>query len=442
MSDIAVSIRGLGKQYQISSERQRYRTFRDSLASALTAPVRRTRKLLSGQATGAADLDEAFWALRDISLDVQHGEAVGIIGRNGAGKTTLLKVLSRITEPTEGRVELFGRVGSLLEVGTGFHPELTGRENVYLNGAILGMRRTEIERKFDEIVDFSEIGKFIDTPVKHYSSGMYIRLAFAVAAHLDPEIFIVDEVLAVGDVSFQKKCLGKMGDVTQSGRTVLFVSHNLAAISALCTRGICLEGGRIVSQGPIEQVVSDYLVSGAENQAIPLSERTDRTGDGRLRFLSIAMKNESNKPLDTLASGETVVFSINYEIRDGAELGGVDFGITCIDIMGQHMFQCRSSLVRGVYQNLPPVGTVNCVVPAFPLMGGQYSLRLWAQAGGDWLDRFDLAFQFQVVDGDFYGTGKLPGKKFQGVLIQHEWQPASPMAADWVEAASDISGFE
>jgi lipopolysaccharide transport system ATP-binding protein len=252
MSDVAIKIEGLGKRYRIG-KRQRYRTFRDSLVSAATAPF---RKIFSGE---GSDSENTFWALKDVGLEVRRGEVVGIIGRNGAGKSTLLKVLSRITEPTEGQVEITGRVGSLLEVGTGFHPELTGRENIYLNGAILGMRHAEIQRKFDEIVAFAETEKFLDTPAKHYSSGMYTRLAFAVAAHLEPEILIVDEVLAVGDVQFQQKCMGKMNEVAKEGRTVLFVSHNMGAVLSLCTRGILMQQGRLIADGTAEEVLSKYL---------------------------------------------------------------------------------------------------------------------------------------------------------------------------------------
>ena len=243
MSDIAIIVDNLGKLYRIG-ERQRYKALRDSLSNALYAPFRAAASLLNGhnghQSTSSnSSSSNDFWALKDISFEIKKGEAVGVIGRNGAGKSTLLKVLSRITRPTEGRIRMHGRVGSLLEVGTGFHPELTGRENIYLNGAIIGMRKKEIDRKFDEIVAFAEIEKFIDTPVKYYSSGMYVRLAFAVAAHLEPEILLVDEVLAVGDAEFQKKCLGKMGDVARQGRTVIFVSHNLQVISAIAPQTRC-----------------------------------------------------------------------------------------------------------------------------------------------------------------------------------------------------------
>jgi lipopolysaccharide transport system ATP-binding protein len=251
MGNLALRVDGLGKQYRIGKREAAYRTFRDVLADALSAPFKRAAGLLRGNAAAAADLSETIWALRDVSFEVKKGEVVGIIGRNGAGKSTLLKILASITEPSEGEVQLYGRVGALLEVGTGFHPELTGRENIYLNGAILGMSRAEIRRKFDEIVAFAEVEKFIDTPVKHYSSGMGLRLGFAVAAHLEPEILIVDEVLAVGDAAFQKKCLGKMSEVAGEGRTVLFVSHNTAAVQGLCERGIVLERGRLAFDGAV-----------------------------------------------------------------------------------------------------------------------------------------------------------------------------------------------
>jgi len=261
MGDLALRVDGLGKQYRIGKQEATYRTFRDALADAFSAPFRRMAGLLRGNAAAAADLSEIIWALRGVSFEVKKGEVVGIIGRNGAGKSTLLKILASITEPSEGEVQLYGRVGALLEVGTGFHPELTGRENIYLNGAILGMSRAEIKRKFDEIVAFAEIEKFIDTPVKHYSSGMGMRLGFAVAAHLEPEILIVDEVLAVGDAAFQKKCLGKMSEVAGEGRTVLFVSHNMAAVQGLCKRGILLNDGRLVADGDVNDVVSAYLAT-------------------------------------------------------------------------------------------------------------------------------------------------------------------------------------
>lgn len=292
MSDVAVRAETLGKQFHIGRRQEAYRTLRDSLSDSLMAPFRRASKLLHGHAYGASELDESIWALKDVSFEIAQGEVVGIIGRNGAGKSTLLKILSRITEPTEGYVDVYGRVGALLEVGTGFHPELTGRENIYLNGAILGMSRAEIGRKFDEMVDFAEIEKFIDTPVKHYSSGMALRLGFAVAAHLEPEILVVDEVLAVGDAAFQQKCLGKMGNVAHEGRTVLFVSHSMPAVSALCQRGIVLDSGQLDYSGPVGQAISHYL-----NKVMEQSD-DNLVGHHKVTFGNVRVNGENTTTID------------------------------------------------------------------------------------------------------------------------------------------------
>jgi len=259
MSDVVIEVDRLSKQYWIGETQDKHKTLRDSLARSFMAPIRAIRSRLSEKKTKSHSKAKELWALEDVSFQIKRGEVVGLIGRNGAGKSTLLKILSRITEPTQGHANIHGRVGSLLEVGTGFHPELTGRENIYLNGAILGMKRKEIGKKFDSIVAFAEIERFIDTPVKHYSSGMYLRLAFAVAAHLEPEILLVDEVLAVGDAAFQKKCLGKMSEVAKSGHTVLLVSHNMAAVTHLCRQSICLDQGKLVAQGETEAVLGSYL---------------------------------------------------------------------------------------------------------------------------------------------------------------------------------------
>src|ERR1700761_1236477 len=280
MSNTIIKVENLSKSYLIGHEKQGYVSLRDIITNKTKSFAKRLKHAFSGkQLMGGQEIEE-FWALKDVSFEIKKGEAVGVIGRNGAGKSTLLKLLSRITEPTKGRIELNGRVASLLEVGTGFHPELSGRENIFLNGAILGMSRAEIRKKFDEIVDFAGVEKFLDTPVKRYSSGMYVRLAFAVAAHLEPEILLVDEVLAVGDIEFQKKCLGKMEDVSRGGRTVLFVSHNMGAVTTLCRTGIWLNGGRIVRAGQARDVVDEYLTANANSQdaVIELGEMR-RAGD-------------------------------------------------------------------------------------------------------------------------------------------------------------------
>ena len=283
MSELAIKVEGLSKRYRIGAQQRAYRTLREKLNETALAPFRAMKSLTNGNGNGNGhkSRSETFWALKDVSFEVKPGEAVGIIGRNGAGKSTLLKILSRITEPTEGHADINGRIASLLEVGTGFHPELSGRENIFLNGSILGMKRVEIRKKFDEMVAFAEIEKFIDTPVKHYSSGMYVRLAFAVAAHLDPDILLIDEVLAVGDAEFQKKCLGKMGDVAREGRTVLFVSHNMAAISRLCQTGIYIEAGGVESSGDIHSVVNQYQTANIHYSAL---RSKDSIADGEAKF--------------------------------------------------------------------------------------------------------------------------------------------------------------
>lgn len=286
MNDIAIKVDGLSKLYRLGERQGRYKTLRETITDFFAAPYRKMRNPKSGIRNPES---EVIWALKDVSFKIKRGEVVGIIGRNGAGKSTLLKVLSRITEPTKGYADIYGRIGSLLEVGTGFHPELTGRENIYLNGAILGMKRSEIDRKFDEIVAFAEVERFIDTPVKHYSSGMYLRLAFAVAAHLETEILLVDEVLAVGDVQFQKKCLGKMSEVAKHGRTVLFVSHNMLAVRNLCSRAILLENGRLELNAGVEQVMNAYSVNQASD-ARSFWRRSQPTESGSMRFEELSVK--------------------------------------------------------------------------------------------------------------------------------------------------------
>jgi lipopolysaccharide transport system ATP-binding protein len=313
MESTAIRCKRLGKQYQIGG-REVYKALRDKLADALSAPLRHLRGAFSA-GKSPARRDNLIWALRDASFDIQHGEAVGIIGRNGAGKSTLLKILSRITEPTAGSVEIHGRTGSLLEVGTGFHAELTGRENIYFNGSLLGMKRTEIRSKFDEIVDFAEMDKFIDTPVKHYSSGMYMRLAFAVAAHLEPEILMVDEVLAVGDASFQKKCLNKMQQVGDEGRTVLFVSHNMPAITRLCRRAILLDGGRIVSDGPSHEVAGAYLRSDHGTTAMrSWPDPATAPGNDVVRMRSVRVITEDGKTSANIDIRKPVGIEMSYEV--------------------------------------------------------------------------------------------------------------------------------
>lgn len=320
MSVLAVRVAGLAKQYRIGTQRPRYATLRDAIRDAVVSIFNRRRAPRGGR--GAGSRDDVIWALRDVSLEVREGEVVGIIGRNGAGKSTLLKILSSITEPTTGFAEVRGRVGSLLEVGTGFHAELTGRENIFLNGAILGMKRREVLQKFDEIVSFAEVERFIDTPVKHYSSGMYLRLAFAVAAHLEPEILLVDEVLAVGDAAFQKKCLAKMEDVGGRGRTVLFVSHNMPAVTRLCERAVLLEEGRVVGDGPADKVVSAYLSSGSGAAAAREWPDTAKAPGGSVaRLCAVRVIPEGGVIASSVDIRRPVRVEIEYEVlKSGYEL--------------------------------------------------------------------------------------------------------------------------
>jgi lipopolysaccharide transport system ATP-binding protein len=374
MGDVAIRAEGLGKEYRIGSIQERNRTFREVLTDTFSSPVKRAARLLRGQAYGAAGLSEAIWALRDVSFEIKHGEVVGIIGRNGAGKSTLLKVLSRITEPTEGYVDIYGRVGALLEVGTGFHPELTGRENVYLNGAILGMSREEIDRKYDEIVDFSGVEKFVDTPVKHYSSGMRLRLGFAVAAHLEPEILIVDEVLAVGDAEFQKKCLGKMNDVATEGRTVLFVSHNMDAIERLCTSAILLENGRIASSGDTRSLVEEYVKQARawdSGQVWKTGPIFDRGGSVGVSDVKAVVLN------DSADRGQALQVDVGVVARQYFPRLGVGISISTargilVSTLAPVMIDSVLKHAEGSYQC-----TFTCENIDQHLAGGDYFINIW-----------------------------------------------------------------
>lgn len=365
------------------------------------------RRLSAPSKSNSAATGE-YWAVKDASFSIGEGEVVGIIGRNGAGKSTLLKILAGITEPTEGVAEIYGRIGSLLEVGTGFHPELTGRENVYLNGAILGMPRATIRRRFDEIVSFAEVEKFIDTPVKHYSSGMYMRLAFAVAAHLETDILLVDEVLAVGDMAFQEKCLGKMGDISRGGRTVLFVSHNMAAITNLCRKALWLDESRLRMAGDVSAVVNSYVASVQQLTIQPLAGRTDRNGDGSARFESVAYLDGRGQPIERISAGDDLVIAVSYSSRKNERLGTVFASIIFLNQTGSAVFTCRSDLVKTELKGLPASGRLVCKIPRVPLSPGLYSLTLTLLIGGQTADKIRYAATLRVVEGDFFGTGKLP----------------------------------
>lgn len=401
MSDIAISIKGLSKKYHIGGKQKQHNRLGDQLVESVLSPFRRVGKLLKGESSGASELSQDFWALRDISAEIRHGEIVGVIGHNGAGKSTLLKILSQITEPTSGYVDVFGRVGSLLEVGTGFHPELTGRENVYLNGSILGMRKLEIDRKFDAIVDFAEIEQFIDTPVKHYSSGMYVRLAFSVAAHLEPEILLIDEVLAVGDVGFQKKSLGKMENVSQQGRTVIFVSHNMNALQRLCPQSMLLDHGRLVAQDKTTKIIEQYLTavsseSTLPNRLISLSDQK-RDGTGKIQFKSFSYSGDNpslgyhpyaNGPLDV---------SVNLLSKSSCLVGSI--AVTIFDRYGTKLVNVDTSFYGRPIELREGENTLTLRIDQLHLNPGMYIIGLWAaDPPSEVYDYIPSAALFEVIE--------------------------------------------
>jgi lipopolysaccharide transport system ATP-binding protein len=409
-----VQATGLGKRYTIGNTSGGYSRLTEDISDAFSKLVRRR----------PADRIEAtareLWALRDVTFDVEQGEVLGLIGKNGAGKTTLLKVMARITEPTEGRAEVVGRVGSLLEVGTGFHPELTGRENVYLNGAILGMRRNEIRAKFDEIVGFAEVEKFIDTPVKRYSSGMYVRLAFAVAAFLEPEILFVDEVLSVGDQAFQQRCLGRMNEIARSGRTILFVSHNLASVAALCTRAILIDGGRLVMDGPTDDVITHYISTIQVLAGSSLEHREDRTGDGRMRVTHAEVVSHDGSPARTGVDAEV---RLTFQADAPNRTIGVSMGIE--GPLGEPVFHCSTRTTGQVLHADSRTGELVCSIPRLPLLPGRYSLSVYAEVNGVLADWVRNALFFDVFEADVFGSGQLPPTTHGCVFAEHSWSVAS-----------------
>ena len=420
-----IEVRNIAKEYLLGEAAQMYGSFRETLKQAVRKPWKAVTTGLGSSNGNGNGKREAFWALRDVSFDVETGETVGIVGANGAGKSTLLKILSRITDPTEGSVTVRGQIASLLEVGSGFHPELTGRENIFLNGAILGMHKAEIEAKFEEIVNFAGIGRFLDTPVKRYSSGMYVRLAFSVAAHLDPEILIVDEVLAVGDIAFQKKCLGKMEEACTRSRTVLFVSHNLAAVESLCGRVIVLQHGAVVFNGATKEGLEHYLQSLSSNDARSRSHIADlNSAAGRPeKFRPLLKRLElytgDGKPLlGDLPTGAPLRARICFDLEEPCE--GFDVVLGFDTLSGQHICVAHSSCeAKRVHEQKVGEQAFVCEIPSLPLVPGEYRVTVTLQISRKRADFVNDAARLTVVKTDYFGTGFLP--RHGVVLIQNRW---------------------
>ena len=424
--DVVISVEGLWKQYRygtishatlrrdIQSWWARLRGKDDPNLPVDYAPLTKNEELRTKNKEGEAD--DRFWALQNVNFEVKRGEVLGIIGRNGAGKSTLLKIMSRVTTPTRGQVKIKGRVASLLEVGTGFHPELTGRENTFLNGAILGMTKDEIRRKFDEIVAFAEIEKFIDTPVKRYSSGMYVRLAFAVAAHLEPEILIVDEVLAVGDAAFQMKCLGKMEGIAQEGRTVLFVSHNMTAIMSLCRHAYLFQNGRLLTHGITSDVVNTYMEQTYEYAQIPLAHRKDRKGSGQVRIQSIVIRSAKSKK-EVINSADALLVEIDYEAVDAIFSPRFILGIYA----GPAVFRLDTEIVGHSLGKMPARGTVICETESINLSPGPCTVNAAVFVNTVLADYIESATTFKVEANDYFGTGKSFDRQETLYLLHHTW---------------------
>ncbi|PWT70505.1 MAG: ABC transporter ATP-binding protein [Chloroflexi bacterium] len=405
MGDVALRAEGLGKQYRIGG-RQKYKALRDTLTDAIYFPVKMARSMFTAS-DDKSRAQASLWALKDVSFEIGLGEVVGVIGRNGAGKSTLLKILSRITEPTEGFVDIHGRVGSLLEVGTGFHPELTGRENIYLNGSIIGMKRREIHRKFDEIVAFAEIEPFLDSPVKYYSSGMYMRLAFAVAAHLEPEIVLLDEVLAVGDAVFQKKCVGRMSEIAREGRTVLFVSHNMATVRSLCDRCVLFEKGRFVFSGSPDECIQRYLSQcdelGQPSVAFPAPSK-------RRLWMRSATIMCNGAPSTNFFMGDSITIVVDFASEVPIRQPRVAFVLKTQD--GISVLNSSSRYQSSLQYDVPVCdGTIHCDLGMVPLAAGNYVLTLYFGDQGEDTHVVEQVLSFEVAERDIWGQGQVPPPK-------------------------------
>ena len=408
MSDIAIRVENISKQYRIGRHKFIYDNFRDRLAAIINPPA-------AGVATNS------IWALKDISFEIRQADIAGIIGRNGAGKSTVLKILSRITKPTSGCARIRCRVGSLLEIGTGFHEELTGRENIYLNGAILGMRRSEIAGRFDSIVDFAEVDKFLDTPIKYYSSGMQVRLAFAIAAHLETEIVLIDEILSVGDSGFQDKCFKKILDLAGHGRTVLLVSNNMAVINALCKKVLLLDNGSLIAEGGKEEVVNRYIDMTHQLTMMELGMRTDREGNDRMRYIKYWLEEASGKRVSAFRSGQDAVICLQYRSDEKGSLPNLSVAIAIKDNLGNQFTDLANRISSEIWVEAASCGVMRCRIKRLPLAVGTYRFNVFAEVNGIVADFVLDAGKFTVEPGDFFSTGRLPAPSQGNLLLEHSW---------------------
>jgi lipopolysaccharide transport system ATP-binding protein len=421
MSHLMIRVKDISKKYVLAKSGnvgETYITLRESLTRFIQDIPKNLSFIFNGK-SGEFSKKVNFWALKDVSFEVMKGDRLAILGRNGAGKSTLLKIMSRITEPTSGRIEIYGSVANLLEVGTGFHPELTGRENIYLNGAILGMSRKEVSQRFDEIVSFAEVRNFLDVPIKRYSSGMYMRLAFSVAAHLDTQILIVDEVLAVGDAQFQKKCIGKMSDISNSGKTIIFVSHNMPAVRSLCNKAICLNDGGVIAAGDVDDVIKVYLDEGEGGFSMPLGDRLDRQGNGEAKFISIeisALRDEGPIFVDselliklmckTVIPTSVTKIMIGISDEAGIAVCGLDTSVAGFEWPKQSSGEFA----------------ITCATAPLNLNAGRYTLNLAMYSLSGMVDYVGNAAEIFIVEHDFFGTGKLPPKNWSLLLLKQDWR--------------------
>jgi lipopolysaccharide transport system ATP-binding protein len=421
-ANASVSARGLGKRYRLGSTIDRDASLAAAVGRSVLTPLRNFRDLRSLRKFGDTDETNVLWALRDVSFGLERGEVLGVIGRNGAGKSTLLKILSRITEPSEGEVELRGRVSSLIEVGTGFHGDLTGRDNVFLKGTMLGMTRHEVAARFDEIVEFAELAQFIDTPVKRYSSGMYVRLAFAVAAHLDPDVLIADEVLAVGDAEFQRRSVGQMRSAAEDeGRSVIFVSHDLSVISSLCTRAIWLDRGRLRDEGSVDKVIDGYMHSLEHEESEDVAHRKDRVGSGALRVMSVAVLT-AGKLGGVVPAGAPVDVRIRYESESGAPLGRIDATLTIETLLRERVATASTQLTQEHFESPPSEGLLVCSLRELPLNEGDYMCTVRLDVNGKVADHIADTVRFRVDPTKFYPSGIHPSARDGRVLLRHAWK--------------------